>query len=417
MHLFSSILLLLVAARLLGEIAYRLKQPTIVGEILAGILLGPSVLNYVTPTEQLSGISELSVFLIVLAAGLEMNIVEVANSIRGRGVVAASADFVIPLFAGILVALLFGYNLGQASFVGLCMSITALPVAVRILEDFKLLGSSVAQYSIATSIINDVTALLCFGVILDLKAVSELSFPTFLSLVLGKFSNLFWLISAIVVGSILTYWGAKQQRMEKILTQIMNLFGKEALFGLIILFVLLFGSLSENLGFHFIIGAFFASALISREALGKDHFEKLEEIIDSVSSGFLAPLFFGYIGLHFRMDFLRAPLFPLLVLLAAMGSKIWAGWIGARWLKMSRAEALGIGIILNGRGIMELVVANVGLQQGIIDTETFSALVLMGVVTTVLTPLLFRKFVLSDLVAQYSAQKPSSTPDSSQSKS
>ena len=114
-----------------------------------------------------------------------------------------------------------------------------------------------------------------------------------------------------------------------------------------------------------------------------------------MTSGFLAPVFFGYLGLLFGWEaFFQTPFLVLAILLVAVSSKIFSGYFGGRILGLSRRESWGIGIILNGRGIMELIVANIAYQRGLIGKELFSILVLMGIVTTVITPILFRKYGL-----------------------
>jgi Kef-type K+ transport system membrane component KefB len=125
MPLLTSILLLLVLSRLFGELMVRLGQPALIGEILAGVVLGPAVLGAIAPTESLSGVAELSVFLIVLSAGLEMDFTEVSKAFRARGLVIATLGFFIPLFSGVLLGVVFRMDATRAIFLGLCMSITA----------------------------------------------------------------------------------------------------------------------------------------------------------------------------------------------------------------------------------------------------------------------------------------------------
>jgi Kef-type K+ transport system membrane component KefB len=254
MPLLTSLLILIVVARLFGQIFERCNQPAIVGEMVAGVLLGPSVLNLIQANAALSGISELAVFLVVLSAGLEMNFKDIIDAFRGRGAVIAVIGFVIPLFAGILVAVAFQLDVMRTIFLGLCVSITALPVTVRILQSFNLLHSDIARYSVATAIFNDVVALLALGVILNVPAqrslhtvgVSILSAGWKL-VVLGSFILGFnWLLRKTIEKGI---------HIEKTLEKLVALLGNEALFGILVLFVLAFGSISEALDFHFVIGA------------------------------------------------------------------------------------------------------------------------------------------------------------------
>ena len=398
MSLLTAILVLLVVSRLLGEGMARMGQPAIVGEILAGILMGPAVLDLIRPTDQMAGIAELSCFLIVLSAGLEMELGDVVKAFRGRGLIVAALGFVLPFFSGIATGAAFGLDPMRAVFLGLCISITALPVAVRILETFRLLTSEIARYSIATAILNDIAALLCLGVILDLPTNAA---PTALGVALMVFRTAAkLLLFAIIVfaASRLLRWGSGQTRhIERLMERAIAFFGREALFGVAVLFVLLFASLSEQLGSHFVIGAFFGALLLSRDVFGTSLFAELENTLHSITGGFLAPIFFAYLGLHFSAHTLTEPYLLATVLLVSIASKLIAGYVGGKLAGMTRVEALGVGIILNGRGIMELVVANIALTHGFINQDLFSILVVMGVVTTVMTPLLFRRFVMPHL--------------------
>lgn len=391
--LLTSLLLLIVLARLLGKLFARYNQPAIVGEMLAGIILGPAVLNLIRPNPALFGISELAVFLVILSAGLEMNFRDIARVLRGRGLLVAVLGFVIPLFSGIFLGIVFGLDAMRTVFLALCISITALPVAVRILDSFKLLNSEIAHYSVATAIVNDVLALLALGVILDLP--SQRSFQSIATSVFVTGGKLV-LLALFILG---VNWFL--ERAEKrgfhihvVPEKFVEMFGNEALVSIVIVFVLIFGAVSEILGFHFVIGAFFGGLLISREFFLARRYKQLEESLASITGGFLAPVFFAYIGLEFSLREMRSAPFVIAVLAVSILSKILAGWLAGRMIGLERPHALGLGIILNGRGIMELVVASIAFKRGLIGQGMFSTLVLMGVATTMLTPILFRRFAL-----------------------
>lgn len=399
MSLLTSLLILIVVARLLGQLFQRFNQPSIVGEMLAGVLLGPSVLNLIKTNTALAGISELAIFLVVLSAGLEMNFKDILNALRGRGVVIAILGFVIPLTGGILVGTAFHLDVMRTVFLGLCVAITALPVTVRILQSFNLLDSDIARYSVATAIFNDVIALLALGAILNLpehrslQSVGISIISTSWKLVaLGSFILGFnWLLKKMIEQGI---------HVKKISERIVDLLGNEALFGILVLFVLAFGSISEVMGFHFVIGAFFGALLIDRKYFFPSRYNELDLTLRSVTEGFLAPVFFAYIGLQFSLGAMKSFWFVIIVLAVSIGSKILAGWLGGTLIRLSQARSLGIGIILNGRGVMELVIANIAYERGFIEQELFSTLVLMGVVTTMITPLMFRKWIMPQLEAE-----------------
>ena len=162
---------------------------------------------------------------------------------------------------------------------------------------------------------------------------------------------------------------------------------------------------NEALGFHFVIGAFFGALLIDRKFFLASRFSELDHTLRSVTDGFLGPVFFATIGLEFQASKIQSVDFALVVLAVSIVSKLAAGWVGARLIGVGFTEALGIGIILNGRGVMELVIASIAYHRGFIGQGLFSVLVLMGVVTTVITPVMFQRWVLPRL-----GQKAAKTP-------
>jgi Kef-type K+ transport system membrane component KefB len=394
--LLTSLLLLIVLARLLGQLMVKFRQPALVGEMLAGVMLGPACLQLIHPNPALTGISELAVFLVILSAGLEMNFKEVIAAFRGRGLLIAALSFVIPLVAGLLTGIVFRLDVMRTVFLGLSVSITALPVAVRILSSFKLLNSDIARYSIASAILNDVAALLALGVILNLPDGRSFELVGFSILQTG---GKLAVLAAMILGfNRLVHWvERKGVHIERIPERLIEAFGSEALLGIVIAFVLTFSSVSEILGFHFVVGAFFGALLIDKEFFLASRYVELEKTIGSVTNGFLAPVFFAHLGLQFDVSGMQSLPFILAVLIVSIGSKILSGWLGGKLSGLSRADSLGIGIILNGRGVMGLVIASIAFEKGFIGQGLFSTLVLMSIVTTVLAPVMFRKWVMPQM--------------------
>ncbi|HWU66223.1 MAG TPA: cation:proton antiporter [Methylophilus sp.] len=393
MPLLTTLLILIVTARLMGQVFSRFNQPAIIGEMLAGVVLGPSIFNLISPTPALSGLAEFAVFLIVLSAGLEMNFKEVVDSMRGKGIVIALLGFLLPLTGGILVGIGFDLDVNRTIFLGLCVSITALPVTVSILQSFKLLDSNIARYSVATAIFNDVAALLVLGVILNLP--EQKSYQAVGSAIFSASWKLIMLILLIVSVSLaIKKVTEKGVRIDQWSEKLVEFIGNEALFGLLLLLVLVFGSVSAALGFHFIIGAFFGALLVDRNFFLPARYKELELTLGSITGGFLAPVFFAYLGLEFNVQIIDSFWFVAVVLAVSIATKILAGWLGGRLIGLSRTDAMGIGFILNGRGVMELVIASIAYERGFIGQDLFSVLVLMGVITTLITPLMFRKWVM-----------------------
>lgn len=404
MSLLTTLLILVVTARVAGKLFARYKQPEVVGEILAGIMLGPALLNLIQPNPSLAGIAELAVFLVILSAGLEMRFDAVMQAMRGRGLWLAAASFIIPFAGGAAVATYYELDAMRIIFLGLCVSITALPVAVKILDSLQILDTPIGRFSIATAILNDIAALLLLGVILTLPPQ-----PTVLavsgSLLIGSGKAL--ALCAIVLGINhgLRRLEANSAGNSNLPERLATLFGPDTLFGIVALFVLLFGSLSELLGFHFVIGAFFGALLIDKRLFLASRYNELSKTLSAVTGGFLAPVFFAYLGLKFDFAAMQDIGFVIAVLAISVITKVLAGWWGGLWIGMSHREALGLGCMLNGRGMMELIVASIAYEKGFIGAGMFSTLILMGIVTTMLSPYLFTRVMPDTLLTAYRSAK------------
>jgi Kef-type K+ transport system membrane component KefB len=389
---FTNLLILLVGARVFGEIFERFKQPAMIGEIIAGIILGPSLLNLIHRTEDIKVISELGIFLLVIIAGLEINIDDIFKSLKGRNIIISIMAFFVPIFSGIAVGYFFNLDVMTTVFIGLCVAITALPVSIRILMDLGKINSEVGQKIISVAIFDDVLALSILGVLLNIKD-TDMSFAAIskaggISLV--KLLIFITLLSLIYVG--IKRVLKKGNYLEESLNKLVGfLKGKEPLFALFFAFVLMFSTLTESLGLHFIVGAFFAAMLLSENLIGKENLHTIEKTTSNMAMGFLAPIFFAGIGLEFNFSSIGNVGLLVSVILVSYGSKIIGGYLGGTLAGLNKRVSLTLGIGLNARGIMELVIANIAYKNGLISTEVFSILVIMGVLTTLTTPLLLKK--------------------------
>ncbi|MFZ9680533.1 MAG: cation:proton antiporter [Bacteroidia bacterium] len=389
---FTNLLILLVAARILGEVLERFRQPAMIGEILAGILLGPSLLNLIHRTEEIKVISELGIFLLVIRAGLEINIDDILRTLRGRNIIISMTAFSVPILSGIAVGMGFGQDLPSTLFIGLCVAITALPVSIRILMDLRKVNTLVGKQIISVAIFDDVLALSILGVLLSLKG-TDMSMNLVLSagavsvFKLAVFGGILTLVY-FVIQRILRKGDYIQESLDKVVALLR---GKEPLHALFFAFVLLFATFTEILGLHFIVGAFFAAMLISENLIGKENLKVIETTTNNMAMGFLAPIFFAGIGLEFNVSSIHNLALLGAVLVVSYGSKIAGGYLGGRLAGLRQRDALTLGIGLNARGIMELVIANIAYKNGMISTELFSILVLMGVLTTLSTPMMLKK--------------------------
>lgn len=391
MPLIEALLLLLVLSRVLGELAGRFGQPVMVGEILAGILLGPSVLNYIQFTTEIKAIADLGVLLLVFIAGMEMDVDALWSSVRGRGAWVSAAAFLVPLLFGIVLGVAFGMSQTRTIFLGLCVAITALPVSVRILMDLGKLQTEVGQKIVSAAVANDVVALLVLGIILDVKGGGGTREAFFKSVgwALAK-AVLFMSVVFVAARLAKRFSLGRFLRSRKVQSFFSKFKGSETLFAVVLVFVIAFASFSTFLGLDFVVGAFFGSMLLSHELLGKANFEEIRKTATNVTMGFLGPVFFAAIGLEFQAASLRNWSLVTAVLVASFAGKILGGYIGGRLARMRSDESWALGVGLNGRGVMELVIADIAVTNGFIGRQLFTILVLMAVVTTLATPSLLK---------------------------
>ena len=397
-HLFHTqlpfivnLLILLLSAKVLGEIAERLGQPAMIGEVLAGVILGPSLFNIIPIVGEIKPIADLGVFLLILMAGMEIEPEEIRNSIRGKNLWIGLLGFAIPMGCGFLVGHFFHFSNIFTIFLALCIAITALPVSIRILVDLGKMQTDVGQRIISAAIFNDVISLMILGIILDYNGTSGNLREVTFSILFTSAKLVFFIF--ILVGAYRLIAVSKKRvstlnpKMEKFLHYLK---GKESMFAMVILFVLIFASIAELLGLHFIVGAFFGALLFPRTLFRKSEFEQVKHSTSSVTMGFLAPIFFAIMGVQFDATTLSNGLLLTVILAVSFLSKILGGYFGARLAGFHNLKAITIGLGLNARGIMELVIANIALQKGFIDIPFFSILVMMALLTTLITPFLLK---------------------------
>lgn len=390
--LFTNLLILLVAARLFGEIFERFKQPAMIGEIIAGIILGPSLLNIIHRTAAIEVISELGVFLLVIMVGLEIKIEDILKSMKGKRIIISVMAFFLPILFGLGVGYSFDLELMTTVYIGLCIAITALPVSIRILMDLGKINTDVGKTIISVAIFNDVIAMSILGVLLNLEN-SDMSVGTVVEAISISLLKLIIFMVILSLSYLLIKEVSKKGNyIEVSLNKLLSfLKGKESLFAIFFVFVLLFSTITEMLGFYFIVGAFFASMLVSENVIGKANLKAIESTTSSLAMGFLASIFFAGIGLEVNITSIENIGLLVAVIAASYLSKIIGGYLGGISAGLSSKVSFTLGVGLNARGIMELVIANIAYKAGFISNEIFSILVIMGVLTTLTTPFFLKR--------------------------
>ncbi|AFU58241.1 putative Na(+)/H(+) antiporter [Candidatus Nitrososphaera gargensis Ga9.2] len=392
-QLFVSIVIILVAARILGELFQRIKQPPLVGELLAGVVIGPSLLGLVLPSTDLQVLSDLAVFFLMFLAGLEMDPKEIRRAGRSAIVISLVAFF-IPLLAGTGVASLFGLTIVQSLFMGLLLSITAVPVSAIVLMQFGILNSRLGNTVMTAAVINDILSLIVLSIILQIHTAEGTGAQV-------DFENVGWSgakIAAFLGGIFLfdilfrktSSW--LPSRVEPFFKKYLQT--KEAAFGILLITTIAISLIAQDIGLHFVIGTFFSGLVVYKEMIGRQNFNRVYGIISAITFGFFAPIFFALIGIEFNVQSLinAVPLFFAL-LGVAVATKIAAGYAGAKLVGFNHEISLAIGFLMNGRGMVELVIASIGFAAGVIDLTLFSIAVAIGLVTSILAPVTSRPLV------------------------
>jgi Kef-type K+ transport system membrane component KefB len=379
--------IMLIAGRVLAEAARKFGQPAVIGEIIAGILLGPTVLGMIEPGwfetlfpigsgagTVLSGIVQVSVVMLLFIAGLEVDLHIVWQ--QGRQAMATSfMGLIIPFALGFVFPYFFPHFFGIADsqhhlvfalFMGTAMAISALPVIVRILMDLNMFKTRMGMLVVASAMVDDVIGWMIFSVILGM---------------IGKGNDLpLWntiLLTASFTAFMLTIGRGSLNRVLPWVNKKMAWPGGVLSLSLALCF--LAAAFTEYIGIHAIFGAF-----ITGVALGdSEHFsERAKEIVHQFINNIFAPLFFVSIGL--RVNFFTnfdLGLTIIIVLIAFAGKIIGSGW-GTRLGGFSWKESLAAGFGMNARGAMEIILGLIALENGLINERVFVSLVIMALITS-----------------------------------
>lgn len=384
---FLALATLLGAARIAGELALRLRQPAVVGELLAGVALGPTVFGALAPAAQgalfptsgpaavaLSGFATLAIALFLLVAGIEIDLSAVWKQSRSVAIVAA-VGIVVPFATGFGAGLAAPRWFGAADiapvlfalFLGTALAITALPVIARILLDLKLFHSAIAVTIVSSAILNDLAGWIIFAFVLAFMGIGQGVFsPGATAAITVAFAAAMLTAGRWAVNRALPWVQAHSEWPAGVLAFAFTL-------------ALLSAALTEWIGVHAIFGAFlFGVALGDSGHLRRRTRTSIEQMVSSI----FAPVFFASIGL--KADFIRHFDLPLVLTVLALGSvtKIVGCRVAARWAGFDRRESWAIGFGMNARGAMEIVLGLLALESGLIGERLFVALVILALATS-----------------------------------
>ncbi len=391
---FLQMFVILAAARVVGSFARRFGQPQVVGEMIAGVLLGPSLFGYFAPELQAHLFPKDSLKVLYVGAqlgvGLYMFLVGVdfkTELFRSRAKSAAAVSIsgmVVPFGLGALLAIwLVGVpNLFSAKattleamlFLGAAMAITAFPMLARIIYERGLTGTSLGTLALAAGAIDDAAAWCVLAIVLA-------SFGD------GPMVAVKAIAGGIAYGVVITTLGTK---LLKPLGDMVEREGKlsNTVLGIVLMLFMLAAWMMDAIGIHAVFGGFLLGVAMPRGALTRE----LQKQLEPITVVLLLPIFFTFSGLNTRLDMVNSwqmLAIALVVLLAACLGKGVACWAAARATGQDNRTALAVGSLMNARGLMELIILNIGLSKGLIQAGLFSIMVLMAIVTTLMASPLF----------------------------
>ena len=396
-----SISAMLIISRIFAELGKKLKLPVVMGELIVGIILGPTILgmlypdifNYLFPRTgnipiALDGIFSLSVIMLLFVAGMEVQLSLVLK--QGKVAVYTSLfSMVIPFFTGFAVAWFFpeifsisnehGPKLLFALFFGTALSISALPVIARILMDMNLFKTNIGMVIIASAMFNDLLGWLIFSFVLSLTHTND-----------GEHLSL-WYTIIYIIGFGLFMLTIGKKIIDKTLPWMQTkLSWPGGVLSISLGICLLSAALTEAINIHAILGAFIAGIAFGDSVHLR---EQAREIIHQFVTNFFAPLFFVSIGLKINFIENFDPVIVSIVLVLAFVGKVLGATIGARLGGMSKNHSLAVGFGMNARGAMEIILGTLALNAGLISKPIFVALVIMALVTSLTSGPLMKKFI------------------------
>ena len=394
-RLLLQVVLIVVATRAVGAVFARLGQPSVVGEILAGILLGPSLFGWLSPDafafvfpadsmEVLKLLSQIGVCLFMFVVGLELEVSHMKQK-APAAVVISHVGILFAFFLGVICAWWLFPNYGSAGtsftsfalFMGIALSITAFPVLAHILKERNLTQTVLGSTALTCAAVNDATAWAILAFVVASAQAGSLAFTTFcLGLVLG-----FVAFMLFVVRPQLPRWLDTQSAGGES--------PKRGGVAIVLLLILISALTTELIGIRALFGAFIAGLIMPQKRQFREY---LIVRLENFSSLFLLPLFFAFSGLRTQVGLVNDST-SWLVCLAIIGiatlGKLGGTMITARFTGMNWNDSFALGALMNTRGLVELVALNIGYDLGILSPRIFAMMVLMALVTTFLTgPLL-----------------------------
>lgn len=376
MEFILELAIILFASKIAGEISVKLGQPSVLGKLLIGVIIGPAVLGFVSDTKTLAELSQIGVILLMFIAGMETDIKEFKRTWKASTYVGISG-IIVPLFFGFLAGMLMNLTTIEAVFLGLLLSATSVSISVQALKELNKIQSKEGTTILGAAVIDDVLVIISLAVLMSM-AGGEVN----LSMMIIK--KVLFFIVAIVVAWKVVPWLLKKFAPLKVTESLVT-------GALIICFV--FAYAAELTGVAGIIGAYIAGVAISQT----DYQLKIFKKVETISYSIFVPIFFTSIGLSISFAGISQHIGLMIGLsILAILTKLFGAAAGAKAAQFSWKNSLGIGAAMVSRGEVALIIATIGLESKLITQELFAVLVVVVLVTTIVTPPMMKYFFNQD---------------------
>jgi len=386
---FQMSLLLFVA---LGGylIASRINQSAVIGLILVGLLVGPSVLGLITYTDFVSALAHLGAVILLFVIGLEFNVREILSLRNG---VIAGVGVIVPWIGGYGISLLFGYDTASAIFIGTALTATSIAITANVLKELGKLQTKAAKAIIGAAVIDDVLSLIALAISTDVVSGSLTAGS--IALVVVK------AVAFIVLGGAFGIFVVSKY-IERLDETGFCIKYPEFIFIFAMMMAFLYAMLAEAVGLSAIVGAFIAG--VSFERVELTHSKNFKDGAEYLRIIF-ASIFFVSLGILADVKALTPEIFVFLIVItvAAIVTKVIGCGLPAGMMGMCRRDALIVGFGMAPRGEVAMIVALIGLDAGIIDMGVYVVLVLMSLLTTIITPIVYRNWFFKDEYCTYPA--------------
>jgi monovalent cation:proton antiporter-2 (CPA2) family protein len=368
---YFTILIILLATKLAGDLCVRLGQPAVVGKLLIGVIIGPALLGWVENSHIIDELSQIGVLLLMFIAGLETDLDDLKRSFKSSMAVAIGG-IILPFLGGYFLGIAIGMETGNAVFLGLLLSATSVSISVQSLKDLNLLKTRESTTLLGAAIIDDILVVILLAFVMSIFGGGEVS----LSLVIGKKLIFFAIVAIFIwkVGKWAMKWLAPLRVSESVISA-----------GLIVCFFLAY--VAEEFGVAGIIGAFAAGLAISTT----DYKQEVEHKIEPIAYAIFVPIFFVSVGFSVSFEGLGDQIGLLIITtIIAIITKFVGSGLGARLTGFSNRSALGIGSGMVSRGEVALIIGTIGLQSGLLEQKYFTMLVIVIILTTLVTPYMLK---------------------------